>query len=132
MFSQTISQLTPCLYLNFGIKEGCSHLEELLKKAYIKVNYFVFSENGCPGCMKRTNAFYQKNHKHNVYIMSKLFHEKYNNFFHENVLIDSSGKINRLKYHGGNIGIIQVAQQQVYNIIYVEASTIDSIYNKLN
>jgi len=111
-----------------------NYLEEKFHEALAKdsVNYFVFSENGCPGCMKRANAFYQKNHKHNVYIMSKQFHEKYFNFFHENILIDSSGKINRLKYHGGNIGIIQVAHQQVYNIIYVEASTIDSIYNKLN
>lgn len=94
-------------------------------------NYFLFSDSGCPGCMKRSSRYYQKNWPRNKYIMSPTLHENNFSLFEENIMIDSTGTINRLKYNGGNIGIIQVANKQVYRIIYVEASTIDSIYAHL-
>lgn len=94
-------------------------------------NYILISEFGCHGCIEGT--INKLRDKANVtFILSKA---AYHNYMENMQLpanryrIDSTGEINRLKYHGGNVGIVQTANHAVYNIIPLQTATLDSMIN---
>ena len=99
------------------------------KIAEDSTNYILVSENGCPGCItKPINAL--QNSKKSKIILTETLYQKLQNEYKCKVtshyVIDSSGEINDLKYHHGNVCIIQAYKSKIYNII-AEADKADLI-----
>jgi hypothetical protein len=88
--------------------------------------YFLVSESGCSGCIYNViDAFAGK--RRVIFIMSIASYEKYSYKASptEQILIDSTGKINRLPYHNGNIGLIETSKERIDTIIYFEPTTLE-------
>ncbi|MBS1781772.1 MAG: hypothetical protein JSS78_01770 [Bacteroidetes bacterium] len=94
-------------------------------------NFLIVSINGCPSCIHKT--FSQIAYiKHGICILSLATYEKYMPKVNQSVWIDSMDKCDRLKYNNGNIGLIQTVHKKIYNIINIESTNIDSIYQVLH
>lgn len=96
-------------------------------------NYVVISEFGCHGCI---SGIIDKLHDMDnaIFIVSRV---AYYNYIEEQklqvgrYLIDSTGEINRLKYHGGNAGIVQTANHTVYKIVPLQTNSLDSMLDAI-
>lgn len=95
--------------------------------------FVLVSEYGCHGCIEGTIEKLH-NRKNVVFILSK---PAYNNYVAKegqpsgNYKIDTSGEINRLKYHGGNVGIVQTSAGNIYNTAALQTAILDSQLNVL-
>ncbi len=97
-------------------------------------NFILISESGCPGCMIGLINKLQKNKKSKIIVSDVLYQKLINGYnfkITSNYLIDSSGEINQLKYHRGNIGIIQTCDKNIYDILQPSIEKIDSFSNLL-
>jgi hypothetical protein len=96
-------------------------------------NYILMSDNGCRSCINETADVFSKYQK-SLFIVSP---RTYNDFVarlgipRTHCLIDSSARINRLRYSNGSIGIVQAAHNRIYNIAYVEAYSMGELLPKL-
>lgn len=105
-------------------------------KTYVKTEipddtmyYIVIAENGCEGCIGKTVTKLKDNPK-TLFIMSENSYEKYiepKKVSPEKYFIDSTDMIRRLKFHQHNLGIVQTANKQIYNIVYVLYNGADSV-----
>lgn len=96
--------------------------------------YVVIAENGCEGCIGKT-VTKLKDNKKTLFILNENSYHKYlepKNVAPERYLIDSTDMIRRLKFHQHNLGILQTANGQIYNILYVLYNDADSTLATLN
>ena len=98
-------------------------------------NYILISDDGCHGCIERA-IITLSNYPKSTFILSKAGIQKYGaikeNTSPAHILIDSSLKINRLKYHNSNIGIIQTAKGEIYNIVNMDAVNLYDIIKSMS
>lgn len=94
-------------------------------------NFILISEYGCSGCISEALKELGSS-KRSTFILSANSYSKYfknNQTSKEKYMVDSSGRINRLNFHQNNIGIIQTANGEIFNIVFVRPSNLDSVLN---
>ncbi len=124
---------------NLRYKNETVHFGQYLSKKFgenLKADsayYFLISETGCPSCVKSVISAYKKNRK-TMFIMSPTSRIKFLREIHDdnNVYIDSSGEIDRLAYHSGNIGIIATSSKNIDTIVTLEPSTLIAQVSSVN
>lgn len=94
-------------------------------------NFFIVSINGCPSCIHKTLSRIP-HIKHGICIVSLAVYDKYMPIENQRIWIDTMGKCDRLKYNNGNIGLIQTFHNKIYNIVNIEPTNIDSIFQEFH
>lgn len=97
------------------------------------VYYVLISEYGCDGCVGKVVMRMRENEK-TMFIVSEDTYKKHlkpKAVEADKYLIDSTGKIKRLQYHYHNVGIVQTANKEIYNIISMTYEGADSVLAKI-
>lgn len=96
------------------------------------VDFVLVSSSACHGCIQK--SLDRLLNESNIVLISSsktLEHNTSPITANKKYLVDKSNDLDRLKYHRRNIGIIRMLNNQIYDIIYLDPSTIDSVINKL-
>lgn len=112
-----------------------NYLETYIHKSIPKdtMYYVIISEYGCEGCIGKT-VTKLKDNKKALFIVNDNTYFKYilpKNVSADKYVIDSSNTIKRLKFHQHNVGIVQTANAEIYNIIYIAYNEADSSLSKI-
>lgn len=106
-----------------------------LKIANDSTNYVLISDNGCHGCIEATITTLS-NYNKTTFIVSNAAKEKYKNVLsglvEKRVLVDTTLRINRLKYHRGNVGIIQTTNGHIFNVVNLDAVNLYKILRAID
>ncbi len=81
----------------------------------------LVADEGCIGCVKEVVTTLS-NRENVLFVLSPIAYHRYlsSGNSSKNIIIDSTGKINRLSFHQGNVAAISFKQQQVDTIIVLE------------
>lgn len=91
--------------------------------------YVIISEDGCEGCISKTVASMKLNDKAKFIVSKKAFHRyiEGKDVNPDMCLIDSTNKVQRIKYHQHNVGIVKTTNNAIYDIQYLTYVNADSI-----
>jgi|SRR5690606_10749782 hypothetical protein len=96
--------------------------------------YFLFSESACWGCVQR--IFLNKMDGSERFIMTRSTANRLSlsdDFPAGVVIFDDPDRINRIKFHGGNVGAVIVRNRAIDTIVVIEpvkmAAQLDFIYH---
>jgi hypothetical protein len=86
--------------------------------------YFVLiNETGCVECVQRSIEHFTSIPKSTL-IMTAATQEKYKHILAKSeahaVMIDATRKINKLRYHGGNIGVLATSNYKIDSILVLD------------
>lgn len=119
-------------------KHFSNYLNNTFKKTLANDStwYVLVNESGCAGCVSRTIQHYYNNPKA-IFIFSvssrnRFFEHIEEESFRAKQWIDSSGKVNRLKYNNGNIGIISVHDGHIDTVYALDATNTDAVLQILH
>ena len=116
-----------------------SYFSKFLKTAFNQeinndsTNYVLISDNGCHGCIART-IHIMSEYRRSTFIVSKDMYNEHRKDFNNikaHLLVDSTMAINRLRYHNGNIGIVQAEEGDIFNILYIDIANLDEQINTI-
>lgn len=96
--------------------------------------YVVIAEHGCEGCIGKT-VTKLKNNRKALFIVNENSFRKYiepKDVPADKYRIDTTDMIRRLKFHQHNLGIVQTANKEIYNIVYVLYNGADSVLKHVN
>jgi len=96
--------------------------------------FILVSANGCHGCnaLILLHAMLKKDNNSNTYIFSSDVEEgiaKIQDY--KNIWLDSSDKVNRLKFHGGNSCVMYTSSAKIDSIILINVEIVDSMLNSI-
>lgn len=93
-----------------------------------KVSYVLISGNSCEGCYATAINIALVNTDSNIiYIFPKQFSKYFSNNIYSNVLIDTLNKINKIKFHKGNVCKIYTSNHNIDSIANYEFDNISSL-----
>lgn len=92
------------------------------------VDFVLVSSSACHGCVQK--SFNRLLVEKKVVLVASTRTLQHNSDLianSKNYLEDNTDDLDRLKYHNRNIGIIRTYRRKIFDIVYVDPSTIDSI-----
>ncbi len=92
------------------------------------VDFVLVSSSACHGCVQK--SFNRLLAEKKVILVASTRTLQHNSDLianSKNYLEDNTDDLDRLKYHNRNIGIIRTYRRKIFDIVYVDPSTIDSI-----
>lgn len=96
------------------------------------IDFVLVSSSACHGCVQKSfNRLLAEKKVILVASTQTLHHNSDLIANSKNYLEDNTDDLDRLKYHNRNIGIVRMHNMKIYDLVYMDPSTIDSVINKL-